>query len=84
MTVRKFEKKFNLLPAYRFTSAGWVANSVDPDQTPHSAASDLRLHYLPRPVCPNNWNKYGILQRFNQIIGSNAKDHATFISTSRM
>ena len=23
------------------------ANSVDPDQTPHSAASDLGLHYLP-------------------------------------
>ena len=22
------------------------ANSVDPDQTPHSAASDLGLHYL--------------------------------------
>ena len=23
------------------------ANSVDPDQTPHSAVSDLGLHYLP-------------------------------------
>ena len=23
------------------------ANSVDPDQMPHSAASDLGLHYLP-------------------------------------
>ena len=23
------------------------ANSGDPDQTPHSAASDLGLHYLP-------------------------------------
>ena len=23
------------------------ANSIDPDQTPHSAASDQSLHYLP-------------------------------------
>ena len=34
-----------------------VANSVDPDQTPRSAASDLGLHYLLRPVCPNKKNK---------------------------
>ena len=27
--------------------------SVDPDQTPRSAASDLRLHCLLRPVRPN-------------------------------
>ena len=27
--------------------------SVDPDQTPHSEASDLGLHCLQRPVCPN-------------------------------
>ena len=26
--------------------AGWVTNSVDPDQTPRSAASDLGLHFL--------------------------------------
>ena len=26
------------------------ANSVDPDLTPHSVASDLRLHFLLRPV----------------------------------
>ena len=25
---------------------GWTANSVDPDQTPRSAASDLGLHCL--------------------------------------
>ena len=30
-----------------------MANSVDPDQMPHSAASDLGLHCLQRPVCPN-------------------------------
>ena len=27
--------------------ANVFANSGDPDQTPHSAASDLGLHYLP-------------------------------------
>ena len=28
-----------------------MANSVDPDQRPHSAASDLDLHCLQRPIC---------------------------------
>ena len=27
-----------------------IANSGDPDQTPHSAASDLGLHCLPVPL----------------------------------
>ena len=30
-----------------------MANSVDPDQMPHSLASDLGLHCLQRPICPN-------------------------------
>ena len=38
-----------------------IANSGDPDQMrqnvasqmPHSAASDLSLHCLQRPICPN-------------------------------
>ena len=30
-----------------------MANSVDPDQTPHSAVSDLGLHCLQRPICPD-------------------------------
>ena len=34
-------------------TARWVANSVDPDQMLHSAASDLDLHYLLRAICPN-------------------------------
>ena len=33
--------------------AGRMANSVDPDQTPCSAASDLGLHCLLRPVSIN-------------------------------
>ena len=39
--------------------AGWVANSVDPDETPHSAASHLGLYCLLRPVCRNTYGKYG-------------------------
>ena len=27
------------------------ANSVDPDQTPHIAASDLGLHFCQCPIC---------------------------------
>ena len=30
-----------------------MVNRVDPDQTPHSAASDLGLHCLQRPICHN-------------------------------
>ena len=30
-----------------------MANSVDPDQMLHSAASDLGLHCLQRCICPN-------------------------------
>ena len=30
-----------------------MANRVDPDQKPHSVASDLGLHCLQRPLCPN-------------------------------
>ena len=37
-----------------------MANSVDPDQTTRSAASDLGLHCLHRPACPNTEGKYGI------------------------
>ena len=37
-----------------------VANSADPDQTPHFAASDQDLHCLLLSVCPNANSKYGI------------------------
>ena len=36
-----------------------MANSVDPDETPRSAASHLGLNCLLRPVCPNTYGKYG-------------------------
>ena len=42
-----------LLPVNLCKIAGRVANSVDRDQTPRSAASDLGLYCLLRPVCPN-------------------------------
>ena len=51
--------------------AGWVANSVDSDETPPSAASHLGLHCLLRPVCPNTYGKYGttiVLMRNKKII----------------
>ena len=37
-----------------------MTNSADPDQMPHFAASDLGLHCLLRPVCPNTSGYYGI------------------------
>ena len=37
-----------------------MANSIDPDQTLHSAVSDLGLHSLPRPLCPNAYGKKGL------------------------
>ena len=36
-----------------------MANSVDPDETPRSAASRQDLHCLLRPVCPIKYGKYG-------------------------
>ena len=42
-------------------TTGRVANGVDPDQTPRSAASDLSLHCLLRHVCPNSLVNFGVL-----------------------
>ena len=39
-------------------TAGLVVNSADPDQMPHSVASDLGLHCLLRSVSPNFWSKF--------------------------
>ena len=44
-----------------------MANSVDSDQTPRSAASDLGLHSLLRHVFPNAWSKYGSLSKWNPL-----------------
>ena len=42
-----------LLPVNVCRIAWLVASSVNPDQTPHSAASNLGLHCLLRAVCLN-------------------------------
>ena len=42
-----------------------MVNSVDPDKMPHSVVSDLGLHCLQRPICPNTW----VLQYTNEIMG---------------
>ena len=38
-------------------NTGCIANSVDPDPMPRSAASDLGVHCLLRPVVPKTWGK---------------------------
>ena len=45
-----------------------MANSIDPDQMPHSVASDLSLHYLLRPACLNAEGEYG-MQRMTAYTG---------------
>ena len=37
-----------------------MANSVEPDQTPHSVVSDLGLHCLQRPICPKSQGFFGM------------------------
>ena len=47
-----------------------MTNSVDPDQMLHSAASDLGLHCLQRPICPNTLViTVNLMQKFNQMDG---------------
>ena len=46
--------------------AEWVAHSVGPDETPHSAASHLGLHCLRMPVCPNTYGKYAPSSHLSQ------------------
>ena len=44
-----------------------MANSVDPDETPHIAASHLGQHCLLRPVCPNTYGEYVALNNLHFI-----------------
>ena len=53
-------------------SVGWVANSVDTDQTTHLVASILGLHCLLRPVYSNTqgyYSKHGEELRHLHISG---------------
>ena len=45
--------------------AAYVANNVEPDQMPHSVASDQWLHCLLRPVFQYMWSKYSNLIKSN-------------------
>ena len=40
-------------------TAGWVTNSVDTDQMPHSAASDLVLHCFAQPSVSQYFGLWG-------------------------
>ena len=51
--VQEFEHVYFTTYDVSKKNAGWMANSVDHDQTSHSAASDRGLHCLLRPVCSN-------------------------------
>ena len=52
-----------------------MANSVDPDQMPHHAASDLGLHCLLRPVYPNI---YGLYIQFGLNLAALLDFHVSF------
>ena len=51
-----------------------MANSVDPDEMPRSAASHLGLYCLLRPVCPNIYGKYGTFTLMLSMLGRNSGD----------
>ena len=53
MLLLKFEILHSITSCCVLNIAVCMANSVDPDQMPHSAASDQGLHCLQRPICPN-------------------------------
>ena len=55
-----------------------MANSVDPDETPRSAASHLGLNCLLRPICPNTYGKYGILKVIHYELGIMHVLHVSF------
>ena len=49
-----------------------MANSVDPDQMPHSVASDLGLHCLQTPICPSTYGYYGkTYANLSKVAGEN-------------
>ena len=49
------------------TIVGLVIKSVNPDQTPRSAASDQGRHCLLKSGCPGTWRKYGYLINSNSL-----------------
>ena len=57
-TLQKIQAKRPKLRVFYQNEANGIANSEDPDQT--APQSDLGLHCLPRPICPETlgllWN----------------------------
>ena len=45
-----------------------MTNSVDLDQMPGSAVSDLGLHCLQRPICPNTIRVITVIKDINLYI----------------
>ena len=43
-------------------TAGWMANCVEPDQMPRSAASTLGVQCLLRSVPPSTYSYYGTVK----------------------
>ena len=62
--------------------AGWVANKVDPDETPRSVASNPGLHCLLKPVCTNMYGIYGIVDLFIFIIFFKRRGQAFIVFTN--
>ena len=48
----KIQTKRRNLQVFCQNDANGTAKSEDPDQTAPLGASDLDLHFLPRPICP--------------------------------
>ena len=44
-----------------------MANNVEPDEVPRSAASHLGLHCLLRPVCPNTYNIFTVIRERSSL-----------------
>ena len=44
-----------------------MANSIDPDQMPHSVVSDQGLHCLQRHICPNTWVYYSQSNEYTSL-----------------
>ena len=58
-----------------------MANNVDPDQMSHSAVSDLGLHCLQMPVCPNTLGYYNkVFLRLN-MLGNFSTQHSEIFSS---
>ena len=45
-----------------------MAIIVDPDQMLHSGVSDLGLHCLQRPICPNTLGYHGMCSLFGNFL----------------